>query len=239
MDNEIAVKQPLSHSLPARGFTLVELLAVLSVIAILTAAIVPAVGKVLHNARRAQSGAALRQIALAYASYQSEGGKARTLNATPVYDWAFAIAKDGGVNEATLYYNEEDPLVTASTATHPKVVAYSDGAGAWTLNPDFDGFPLSVTLVSGLSPDAPASTTPVAWTRGLKDDGTWRGAADATPGAWNDEGGYIAYADGHVEWYANLDGDDGNGALVNYVTKRPTKKISEAINSTAKVLEYK
>ena len=126
----------------------------------------------------------------------------------------------------------------ASTGARPKVVAFSDGAGSWTLNPDFDGFPLSVALVSGLSPDAPASTTPVAWTRGLQSDGTWRGASDTTPGAWNDEGGYIAFADGHVEWFVNLSGEDGSGALVNYVTKRPTKNIAEAINPTAKVLEY-
>ncbi|HNX04557.1 MAG TPA: type II secretion system protein [Opitutales bacterium] len=56
----------LSFSRRSRAFTLVELLAVLGVIAILTAAIVPAVGKVLHNARRAQQGANLRQIAIAY-----------------------------------------------------------------------------------------------------------------------------------------------------------------------------
>ena len=219
------------------GFTLVELLTVLAIIAILTAALVPAVGKALHNARRAQAGANLRQVALSYSMYVNETGQPRTLTATTVYDWALTIAKNGGVNEAKLYYYEDDPLVAASTAARPRAVAYTDGAGTWTINSEFSSFPLSIAVVSSLAANSDPSTTPVAWTRGLQTDGTWKGASDSSPGGWNGEGGFIAFLDGHVEWYTSLTDDDGNGVLVNYTTKKPTVNIKEAINSTATILE--
>jgi prepilin-type N-terminal cleavage/methylation domain-containing protein/prepilin-type processing-associated H-X9-DG protein len=214
------------------AFTLVELLTVLAIVALLTAALVPAVGKALHNARRAQAGANLRQVALSYSMYVNETGQPRTLTATTVYDWALVLAKNGGVNEAKLYYYEDDPLVAASSAARPRSVAFTDGAGAWTINPDFSSFPLSIAVVSGLAANSDPSTTPVAWTRGLQESGTWKSGS-----AWNGEGGFIAFLDGHVEWYTSLTGDDNNGVLVNYTTKKPTAHITEAINSTATILE--
>jgi len=60
----------------------------------------------------------LRQIAIAYATYVGETGSPRTLTADSLYDWAFALAKEGGINEANLYYAGEDPIVAASTAAH-------------------------------------------------------------------------------------------------------------------------
>jgi len=219
-----------------RAFTLVELLTVLAIVAVLTAALIPAVGRVLHNARRSQAGSNLRQIALAYSAYINESGQPRTLTETTVYGWALALAEEGGINEATLYYSGDDPLVAASALKRPIVVAFNDGSGNWSINPDFEGFPLSISLVSGLAPDANPSTTPIAWTRGLQTDGTWAGSAAVVPSAWNGEGGHVAFLDGHVEWFRNLQGDDGNGVLVNYITKRPTANILEALNSTATVL---
>lgn len=225
--------------MPRRAFTLVELLTVLAIIAVLTAILVPAVGKALRSARRTQAGANLRQIAIGYSLYASETGQPRTITATSIYNWALTLAKGGGINEATLYYNGDDPLVASDASTHPKMVAYSDGSGNWSLNPDFDGFPLSVSVVSALAPGSDPSTTPVAWTRGLQSDGTWAGAASASPSPWNGDGGFVAFLDGHVEWYADLKGADGKGALVNYVTKKPTCNILDAINTTATVLSSK
>lgn len=237
-DNVPALKSPRQFppSSRRRAFTLVELLTVLAIIAVLTALLVPAVGKALRSARRTQAGSNIRQIALAYSMYAGESGQPRTITATTIYDWALVLAKSGGINEATLYYNGDDPLVAASSATKPKVVAFSDGAGSWSLNSDFSGFPLSVSVVSGLQPGSDPSTTPVAWSRGLQTDGTWVGPTSGKPSPWNGEGGFVAFLDGHVEWYADLKGEDGKGALVNYVTKKPTANILEAINSTATVL---
>ncbi|MBN1404809.1 MAG: type II secretion system protein [Opitutales bacterium] len=245
MKSHPSIASPLSGSAlcvrklrKTHAFSLVELLTVLAIVAVLTAALVPAVGRVLHNARRSQAGENLRQIALAYSTYTSQSGVPRTLSATTIYDWALALAKDGGINEASLYYNGDDPLVSSSSKTHPAVVAFNDGSGNWTINPDFDGFPLSICVVSGLAPAANPSTTPVAWSRGLQTDGTWAGPSDASQSAWDGEGGHVAYLDGHVVWYSDLKGEDGNGVLVDYITKRPTANINDAINSTATVLSY-
>jgi prepilin-type N-terminal cleavage/methylation domain-containing protein/prepilin-type processing-associated H-X9-DG protein len=218
------------------AFTLVELLTVLAIVAVLTALLIPAVGRVLHNARRAQAASNMRQIALAYSTYANTSGQPRVLTAATVYDWALALARDGGINEATLYFNGDDPLVAVSAVKRPMMVAFNDGSGNWSINPDFEAFPLSVSVVGGLAPDANPSTTPVAWSRGLQSDGTWSGPGAALPSAWNGEGGHVAFLDGHVEWFSDLRGEDGDGVLVNYVTKRPTANILEAINSTATVL---
>ncbi len=233
--------RPYSSVVPLRArrrhaFTLVELLTVLAIVAVLTAALIPVVGRVLVDARRSSAASNMRQIALAYSSYSLQGGQPRTIVATSIHDWALVLAENGNLNEATLYYHRDDPLVAAQTGVAPKVVAFSNGEGAWSLNPDFDDFPLSVCVVSGLAPDADPSTTPIAWSRGLQNDGTWAGAAAATPSAWNGEGGHVAFLDGHVVWFRDLLGEDGNGALVNYVTKRPTANILEAINASATVL---
>ena len=55
-----------------RGFTIVELLVVISIIALLVGILLPAIGKARDSARLRQSSSNLRQLALAHQMYASE-----------------------------------------------------------------------------------------------------------------------------------------------------------------------
>jgi hypothetical protein len=56
---------------------------------------------------------------------------------------------------------------------------------------------ISYCLVLNLPSNAPAATTPLAFTRGLSRDGTW----DERLGLYGTKGGYVVYCDGHVVWF--------------------------------------
>ena len=47
----------------------------------------------------------------------------------------------------------------------------------------------------------------------------------------------IAFLDGHVEFFRDLKGEDGLGALIDYTTQAPTSDITKAANSTATIVK--
>ncbi len=104
--------------------------------------------------------------------------------------------------------------------------------GALTVEPAWEDSPVGYEAFTGLSPRAPASTTPLIWTRGLRADGTW----DPDTSPWEGTGGHIAFLDGHVEFFKNLKGEDGQGVLIDYTTQAPTTDISKAANSAATIV---
>ena len=210
------------------AFTLVELLAVIAIVSILAAIIVPTTGKAITKARRAKAASHLRQIALAHATYTyDDSGSFRQINVNDLGQWAVILAEHTGLNDPQLWVVSDDPKVSASTATKPRVVATHTG-DSWALASDFAAFPKSFAVASGVPANAPASTTPIAWTRGLKADGTW----DAEKGVYGAQGGHIAFLDGHVQWFQNLSAQGGQ--LVNYQTGTPTANILEALPASAR-----
>jgi prepilin-type processing-associated H-X9-DG protein len=56
---------------------------------------------------------------------------------------------------------------------------------------------ISYCLIGGLPGSIPLETTPVAFTRGLKENGLW----DEKAGLYGSKGGLVAFADGHVTWF--------------------------------------
>ncbi len=161
----------------------------------------------------------LKDIGLAYFEYLQETDGAHVpADVAGVHGWAMEIAEKTGYGDASVYRVDGDVALTG----HHGEVAGAVG------DKSFPGMPFSITLVAGMAADAPAQTTPLAWTRGLQPDGTW-----SFDSPFYGEGGYILFRDGHVEFFETVE-----GALVDYQSKEATSDIAKALPPGAKILEY-
>ncbi len=223
---------------PRKGFSLVELLSVIGVIAILIAILVPVAGSLMENARRTAAASDLRQIALAYHSYSQSGARPRSIDAPSIHEWARVLAERGNLNSPDLYIQNDDPLVERAGRPLPLTIATppeGGSGGPWVLSPEFAHFPLSIVVANRLASRADPATTPVAWTRGLRTDGHWASLDDENPGVYGDQGGHIAFLDGRVVFYRDLNEDGGQ--LIHFVTRQRTANIQEALNPGAQALD--
>ncbi|MFP4281046.1 MAG: type II secretion system protein [Opitutales bacterium] len=221
--------RPQSSRLSA--FTLIELLTVIAVIGILAVILIPTVSGVREQAQRTAAASKLRKIHTAYTVYTTDGPRARSIDATDIYDWARRLAQEADFNDPQMYLLAEDPLIEFEENL-PVVVATppASGGGDWTVHPAFAGFPLSFAVANRLSSQAPAAT-PLAWTRGLTAAGTW-----GEDGVYGPRGGHVLRVDGSVEFYEDL-GEDG-GQLLDYRTKQPTGDLGDALGPDAHGLDH-
>ncbi len=211
-----------------------ELLMVLGVMAILMSMMVPAVGIVREKAQRMATAQKLRQIGLAVATYQSLTG--RSVGGADLGEWMASLAAETGVREGELYLFEEDPLLAQVSGGLPPVLVRPGPDGTWTEIPEFENWPIGVTVVSGLNPMAHPSTTPVAWTRGLGMEGRWQDFGSPRPGVYGSEGGFIVFLDGHVEFFRDLNQDGGQ--LVHYKEGTPVSDIRLAVSPGARAYDF-
>lgn len=221
-------------SQPRSAFTLIELLMVLGVMSILMSLLIPSVGVVREKAQRMATAQKMRQIALGVATYQSV--TSRSLSGADLGDWMSRLGQQTGLRETKLFVFDEDPLLANLNQSMPPVLVQPGDNGRWRPVDGFEDWPIGVAVASGLSPHSPPSTTPVAWTRGLTPDGVWQPAGAARPGVYGAAGGFIAFLDGHVEFFTDL-GLDG-GQLVHYSDGTRTADIREAIGPGVVVYDY-
>ncbi|MDR1366387.1 MAG: prepilin-type N-terminal cleavage/methylation domain-containing protein [Puniceicoccales bacterium] len=218
-----------------KGFTLIELLIAIVIIGILMSLLIPAVNKIMENARRLKGLNSLKQIATAYTQYSNDDVNGRNIDAgnSPTgIIWATKLAQAGYLNDPTVYCFSGD---NGASRVLKKIIATSattDGSDAWGSVPGTESDQeFSVWVISNVPTDAPAATTPIAFTRGLPADGKWPNS-----GVYGTKGGYIAFLDGHVEWYDNLGTGEDEGQLVNWDTGKATNSIQDTIPDSAQIL---
>jgi prepilin-type N-terminal cleavage/methylation domain-containing protein len=216
----------------SRGFTLIEVLAVLAIMGILAALLTPAVGTMLAKARRARVSHNLRQIALAYASCVNERGAARDFQrAQNVAEWAAVLARHGGITDASLYAVPEDRL--AAAVPQPRLVLRP---GSTAPADDFSQFPLALTVIVGTAAESDPSTTPLAYTRGLDPStGRWKPAIGDDGGVYGTDGGFLVFLDGHVEFFTSL----ADCPLVRCDDGQATGDIREAVGGGSRAINWR
>jgi|GEM_PF-5814817 len=102
--------------------------------------------------------------------------------------------------------------------------------GSRGIDPKFLAQTPTIAVASGQLTLAMPSTTPIAWTAGLKTDGYW-----SPDSAYGGNEGLIFFLGGNVARYSNL--HENGGALVHFNTGQRTANILEALPPGTTILE--
>lgn len=165
----------------------------------------------------------MRQIGQSYIAYTTDGGVERMLSANSgdsAHFVALLLAQRTNSTDASVYFVPGDPK-----APNLPPAAVTD--------PDFANATLSVEIAANIPIGSEVTTTPIAWTRGLREDGTW--APDSPFGG---KGGYLVFFDGHTEWVDMLSTSDlkHDAYFLKYGAQTPTVNIREALPPGAVIL---
>ncbi|MDR2372419.1 MAG: type II secretion system GspH family protein [Puniceicoccales bacterium] len=95
-----------------------------------------------------------------------------------------------------------------------------------SVNPPWQAI-FSYCTIGNLDGSVPLATTPLAFTRGLKSDGTW----DEKYGLYGSKGGYVVFCDGHITWF---DGSKPTKFL-HWNGEEYTTDIRKAVPNVAKI----
>jgi len=177
---------------------------------------------------RMMDGARLRDVGRALVSHSDFGGTMPATALTDLYSLAAELARSGSNPFANpLEWFSDQEQEKGHWVPLAETVLARDGSNS--INPDFRGAPVAWAVALLPSVARLPATTPVAWTRGLKADGTWR--EDSPNGAHD---GSVFFLDGNVRRFRGSIG----GGLVKWGTKEPTSDIMEALPPNTRISEY-
>jgi prepilin-type processing-associated H-X9-DG protein len=227
------------------SFSLAELTASVGIISILLTIVFAVTDILSERSQRAKGARNLRTIALAHAHFINDFGRAITYTdlskmkggtgACDVNLLAAFLAKYGYIKDVSIWAWDFDYLVKEykKNKTLPTRMydASTDHVASEFAGKQSGGtFPLSVVccVVQNRGYDYSqllSSKFPCACSRGLYKDGKWRKQSDGdTGGVWSDRGGLIAFFDGHVEWYDNIE-----NVFSRFGTNTKTKVLCETL----------
>lgn len=204
------------------GFTIVEFLTVLTIIAIFSGFLFPIGNQIVRKVRMSKDAHNLRQIALSY--QQLIQNDVTLLNkfkdVHSINDWAITLAQLGGLNNASCYVSA---LANESISDNKVIVDKFKN----TLD-DFSALSLSWICLTPISTNLPLETTPLLYSKGLNiNTGLWE--EDSLYGT---DGGYIVFLDGHVKFFKTL-----KDQLISYKTGKPTSYIQESVPSNSEAYD--
>lgn len=213
-----------------RGFTLVELVVVVSILGLLMSLVVPSISGALDRSRRSSAQNSLKQVAAAYIMYRGSYGDLTEARVPSIPDWALLMAREGYLNDPNAYVFSFDSKARSINTVKKDTIVQGDGSTysqCWGEVPPVDANAFSINIVLGINDSCNASTTPIAFTRGLQEDGTW-----SSDGVFGKKGGYIAFLDGHVKWYSKV-----TGKLLKCDLSQMVSNILDAIPSSGTILD--
>jgi len=193
-----------SHRPGARGFTLVELLVVIGIIAVLIGILLPALNKAREQSRRTVCLSNLRQLGTAMIAYANEH-KGRLPNSNPTntaadYDsinYVLVALNDGWVKSPQVFHcpSDDDPV--------PSRIETADYVLPNSARVSYDFY--SVFWVPEKGPKlVRVSHAPLGWDLNVKD------AHPASPLNHGPKGGHVVFADSHAEWQPTEQWDGPN-----------------------------
>ncbi len=234
----------------SKGFTLIEILTVIAIIAILSAILVPTVTQMRETARKTKDINSIRQIVNASLLFASSNS-GRLVSSTDLVDAngkiiagaesvdidsvAAVLAVEGGLNDIGIWISDSDAVAIKLEGPTPVIVG---ATGAKITNTDLGGAlgNLSFSYVANLDTNAP-TTTPLVFSRMTDTAANEWGPNDI----YGTQGGHIGFVTGNVSWFNELGTGaagklyDGDGTRVNNVDGALNNL--PGTNSAAKILE--
>lgn len=219
-----------THKNQRKGFTLIELLTVIAIIGLLAGVLFSVGPAAMKAAQKSAASTSLKQIATSYINFAQGSGRSRNItegsnprngqaNSPALY--AEVLARYADASSAKAWYIESDDALSSSIVPETVLSNIKDGT-----NQMQSVSPVSYAVVVNASKNLD-DRYPIIWTRGLKPVGEWE---EKSP--WG-KGGHIAFGDGHVMWYDNLN-LDGN-RLTNRENGNETSNYQEAIGTNARM----